>query len=117
LRPNELHKYEKFFDFLLPPKDAKLCLAAKYGPVIMLNHVETHTDAIIILTPSTPPVLLPLSISVASITEKVKSLKGALHKLSIQSREACYGRFHKAHQLSSSDMFDSVIVWLCQAYL
>jgi hypothetical protein len=83
----QIHTYPGFNNFLLPLKYSNLCLAAKNGPIIMLNHMKTHTDAIIILAPSVPPFHLPLmNVSTSDINEQRETMKHALLKLSMYSR-------------------------------
>ncbi|KAF9458286.1 CHAT domain-containing protein [Collybia nuda] len=89
----EIHSHVGFEDFLLPLKYSKLCMAAQFGPVIMLNYSGIQTDAIIILSPSIPPLHVPLPIaSGKAVAEQLQNLRHALYKLSIHSRQTRLGR-------------------------
>ncbi|KAF9456404.1 CHAT domain-containing protein [Collybia nuda] len=79
---DKIHTHPNFSDFLLPLKYPKLSMAAKHGPVILLNVNDTATDVIIMLSPTLPPLHFPLpEISSQVVQAYIKSLKGALRKL------------------------------------
>jgi hypothetical protein len=92
---SQIRTHPGFEDFLLPPKYPALAKAAQFGPVIVLNHTEARTDAIIILSSSTQPIHLKLyNVSPSAVKEYVSTLKDALHTFSIHSREMRFGRMH-----------------------
>lgn len=110
----EIRSHAGFIDFLLPLQYSKLCLAAQYGPVIMLNYRESQTDAIIIISSSVPPVHVPLpNASGQAVAEQLQKLKHALYQLSIHSRQMRLGRpVRKVEGPSSKNLLGAVTSWL-----
>ncbi|KAF9455993.1 CHAT domain-containing protein, partial [Collybia nuda] len=83
----DIRKNPKFEDFLLPPEYAKLSLAAKNGPVILLNYNPEQTDIILIIKPKFPPSHLSLlHVKSSNIQENQQILKSALAMLKIHAR-------------------------------
>ncbi|KAF9463892.1 CHAT domain-containing protein [Collybia nuda] len=102
-----------FSDFLLPPKYTVLCQAAQDGPVIMLNHSKDRIDAVIIFSPSIPPLHLPLpNVSSLDAGKQLTNLNEALQKLSIHTRNMRLGRPFKVNQIPPEVLFTSIISWL-----
>ncbi|KAF9458882.1 CHAT domain-containing protein [Collybia nuda] len=102
-----------FEDFLFPPNYSRLCLAAEHGPVVMLSCNNVQTDAIIILSPSVPPVHILLdNASVSTIAGYMEKLRNALNGFLIHSREFRAGRLHRIDETSSDRLLQSVVSWL-----
>ncbi|KAF9465338.1 CHAT domain-containing protein [Collybia nuda] len=109
----EIRTHTGFEDFLLPPKYANLCTASVHGPVIMLNCSNLQTDAIIIISPSVPPIHLCLPDAPApAIEEHLGKLKIALKYFSIHSRNSRYGKPSGIGNDSSKNLLDLVITWI-----
>jgi hypothetical protein len=98
-----------FEDFLLPLKYHKLCLAAHNGPVILLNKIESESVAVIILSPLSPVLHLPLpQMAALSMKGYVKRLKNALHNFSIHSHESCYGKQFQANNFDLNGPLEEI---------
>ncbi|KAF9460594.1 CHAT domain-containing protein [Collybia nuda] len=110
---SEIRQQPGFGEFLLAPKYSKLCQAAEFGPVILLNHIGSIADAIIILSPSTPPVHLALSkVTLLGLNECIEKLKNVAKDISKHSQAVRFGRAHRFGGVSSGQTLDSVSSWI-----
>ncbi|KAF9462785.1 CHAT domain-containing protein [Collybia nuda] len=111
---SEIREHPGFEDFLMPPRYSNLCLAAKDGPVIMLNYTNGRADAIIILTPFANPIHLLLSeVTATAVEEQMKQLSMALRQFHINSREIRHGRpMPGKSNIPADRILNSVTSWI-----
>ncbi|KAJ6607580.1 CHAT domain-containing protein, partial [Mycena sp. CBHHK59/15] len=74
--------------FLRPRPYTDLCQASQHGPIVILNSHSDHCDTIILLSPTSDPLCIPLPyVSVGSLKQQRSVLKDVIQGRNITSRE------------------------------
>jgi len=105
----KIRKLPQFAHFLLPSTYQTLSLAAHHGPVVMINCMASHSDAIILLSPHRPiqHVAFP-GVSLQTAREQLEILRNTVIKA--QELDKCSQ--DKTQKDSAQMILHSVVSWL-----
>jgi len=105
----KIRKLPHFTHFLLPPSYQTLSLAAQHGPIIMINCMASHSDAIILFSPYRPiqHVAFP-GVSLQTARDQLEILQNTV--IQAQKLDKC-GQ-DKAQKDNAQMILHSVISWL-----
>jgi len=105
----KIRKLPHFTHFLLPPSYQTLSVAAHHGPIIMINCMASHSDAIILFSPNRPiqHVAFP-GVSVQTARDQLEIFRSTV----IEAQELDKCGQDNAQKYSAQMVLHSVISWL-----
>ncbi|KAJ6529339.1 CHAT domain-containing protein [Mycena capillaripes] len=104
--------------FLLPKSYNVLCHASQGGPVIILTSHKDHCDAIIILSPTSEPVHVPLpTVRLEQLKSQREMLKELLDRCNVRNRgqslsSRLFGQREGFSSKSTQECFEEMLTWL-----
>ncbi|KAJ7936105.1 CHAT domain-containing protein [Mycena leptocephala] len=114
----EIRNQPGFESFLLPKSYDGLRHASQGGPVVILSSHKKHCDAIILPTPTSEPVHLPLpAVTLAVLQSRQAILKDLLARCNARNREQTsssrlFGQHEDFSKKSTQECFEDMLNWL-----